>query len=126
MIITGAFLAERAASVDGRLHTWGAVWDHVSFSSLPVTEPPRMVLVVLVQAAPERKDHHELHARLLDPDGVEIAKTALDVTLPKGIENGFALATPGVKFAKPGRHLFVIDAPGGHGTSLPLDVRLLP
>jgi hypothetical protein len=124
MIVTGAFLAERAAAVDGRLHTWGAVWDHVTFSVLPVTEPPRMCLVVLVQAAPERRDHDELHARLLDPDGEEIAQIVMDVTLPRGIENGFAVATPGVKFAKAGRHLFVIDAPGGHGMSLPLDVRV--
>lgn len=124
MIVTGAFLAERAASVEGRLHTWGAVWDHVTFTSLPVVEPPRMVLVVLVQASAEHRDHDELHARLLDPDGDEIAKVSMDVTLPKGIETGFALATPGVKFAKVGRHLFVIDAPSGHGASLPLDVRL--
>lgn len=123
MIVTGAFLADRATVTDGKLVTWGAVWNDCTVTELPNRVPVTAVLVVLVQDEPEAREKEDLRARLLDDQGAELTEFDLHVTLPKGTENGFALAELNLTFARAGRHIFVIEIHGGHGMVLPLDVR---
>jgi hypothetical protein len=124
MIVTGAFLAERAFAENERLHTVGAVWDHYDVPRLPA-DALTFALVVLLQAAPETRDHTVIPTRLLDPDGAHLLDLRVDVTSRRGTEIGFAIATVEFAFQQAGRHLFVIEPANGHGATLPLHVRLV-
>lgn len=123
MIVTGALLADRATVTDGKLVTWGAVWNDCTVAELPNRTAVPAVLVVLVADEPESREKEDLRARLLDDRGHEVAEFDLHVTLPKGTENGFALAELNLSFERAGRHIFVIEIHGGHGIVLPLHVR---
>ena len=122
MIVTGALLADRAASVDNKLHVWGGVLDRCQVGSDRIA---RFVLVVLTQteAADRRADasRPKVDVEIITPSGdsqnlqLEMPKAAL------GGENGFATFYLGIPAPIDGRYVLVVTV-GSHNISLPFTV----
>ncbi|HZA09131.1 hypothetical protein [Mycobacterium sp.] len=124
MIVTGAFLADRAASVERKLHVWGGVLDRCEVG---LDRIARFVLVVLTQTeASDRRQGGRLPKAKVD---VEIIPPAGDsqtmhLDIPEaafGGENGFATFYLGIRAPTDGRYVLLVTV-GAHNISLPLMV----
>ena len=117
MIVTGAFLAEAAASVDNKLHVWGGVLDACQVGPDRLA---KVTLVVLTQA--EAGDSAaKVDVEIIPPSGDSV-KLQLDV--PEGSlsgENGFAYFHLGIPAEADGRYVLLVTS-GGGAVSLPLGV----
>jgi hypothetical protein len=122
VIVTGAMLADRAASVDNKLHVWGGVLDRCEVGPERIA---RFVLVVLTQteAADRRADARQpkVQVEIIRPAGesqtmhLDIPKAAL------GGENGFATFYLAIPAAADGRYVLLVTV-GSHNISLPFTV----
>src|SRR5215211_2650367 len=116
MIVTGAFLAEAAATVDNKLHVWGGVLETVDVGP---DRFARLVLVVLTQA--ESPDPgRELVLEVIPPSGDD--RLQIPFELPEAVlggEIGFAFFPIEMGLPSNGRYVFLVTG-GGATISLPL------
>jgi hypothetical protein len=118
VIVTGALLAEAAASVDNKLHVWGGVLDECEVGADRIAQ---VTLVVLTQAESGDQTAH-VTVEAFRPSGDSLVMT-FDV--PEGTlggENGFAYYRLGIQAETDGRYVLVVSS-GGGSVSLPLEVR---
>jgi hypothetical protein len=123
MIVTGALLADRAASVDNKLHVWGGVLDRCEVGPDRIA---RFVLVVLTQteAADRRADgvrQPKLDVEIIRPSG---ESQTLHLEIPKAVlrgENGFATFYLGIPAPTDGRYVLLVTV-GSHNITLPFTV----
>jgi hypothetical protein len=122
VIVTGALLADRAASVDNKLHVWGGVLDGCQVGADRVA---RFVLVVLTQT--EATDRHpgvrqpKLDVEIFPPSG---EPQTLHLDIPEATfagENGFATFYLGIPAPIDGRYVLLVTV-GSHNISLPFTV----
>jgi hypothetical protein len=122
VIVTGALLADRAASVDNKLHVWGGVLDNCQVGDDRIA---RFVLVVLTQTeagdrepgAPQPK----VDVEIIRPSG---DTQTLHLDLPKATyagENGFASFYLAIPAPTDGRYVLLVTV-GAHNISLPFTV----
>lgn len=123
MIITGAFLADNAAVVDGKLHVWGGVLDHGT-----VGEDRKLFLSLVVLTQGESDESADNVVRLeirktlvdYDTDPTVILLPVPDETLRNEI--GFAYWSPlGFELPEDGRYVLIVSC-GGGTVSLPLTI----
>jgi hypothetical protein len=119
VIVTGAFLAEAAAAVDGKLHIWGGAISHCGLG------PERMVqfvLVALTQAEADNTDR-QIDVDVRPPNDEETIHFTLEV--PQATANndiGFTYWPLPLQLPFDGRWLFVLTAASGASVSFPLIV----
>jgi hypothetical protein len=118
VIVTGALLADRAASVDNKLHVWGGVLDRCEVGPDRVA---RFVLVVLTQteAADRHADPPKVEVEIIRPSG---ESQTMQLAVPKAVlggENGFATFYLAIPAPTDGRYVLVVTV-GSHHISLPL------
>jgi hypothetical protein len=119
VIVTGAFLAEAAAAVDGKLHVWGGV---ISHCGLGPERRVQFVLVVLTQADAENPDR-TIDVDIRPPNGKESLHFSLEV--PEATANneiGFTYWPLPLELPFNGRWDFVLTTAGGQEASFPLIV----
>lgn len=120
MIVTGALIADRAASVDSKLHVWGGVLDRCEVGDDRVA---RFVLVVLTQTeTADRRDRTAtVDVEIIFPTGdSQTMKLDLPAATFRG-ENGFATFHLGINAPIDGRYVLLVTV-GAHNISLPLTV----
>ncbi|MBV8928084.1 MAG: hypothetical protein JO152_03025 [Mycobacteriaceae bacterium] len=122
MIVTGALLADRAASVDNKLHVWGGVLDRCEVGPDRIA---RFVLVVLTQteAADRRADAEppDVEVEIIRPSG-QSQTMHLDIPKPAlAGENGFATFYLAIPAVTDGRYVLLVSV-GAHNISLPFTV----
>ena len=120
--MTGALLADRAASLDSKLHVWGGVLDRCEVG------PDRLakfVLVVLTQTeAGDRDDAArtaKMDVEIIPPSG---DSQSMHFELPEATfrgENGFATFYLAMRAPTDGRYVLLVSV-GAHHISLPLTV----
>jgi hypothetical protein len=122
VIVTGALLADRAASVDNKLHVWGGVLDGCQVSEDRIA---RFVLVVLTQTEAAdrqpRAPQPKVDVEVIRPSG---DTQTLHLDLPDATfagENGFATFYLGIPAPVDGRYVLVVTV-GSHNISLPFNV----
>ena len=122
MIVTGALLADRAASVDSKLHVWGGVLDRCQVGPDRIA---RFVLVVLTQTEVGDRGRGarqpKLDVEIIPPSG---EPQTLQLDIPKAAfagENGFATFYLGIPAPVDGRYVLLATV-GAHNISLPLTV----
>jgi hypothetical protein len=122
VIVTGALLADRAASVDNKLHVWGGVLDRCQVGTDRIA---RFVLVVLTQTEAGDRDARarqpKLDVEIIPPSG---QSQTLHLDIPKAVfagENGFATFYLGIPAPTDGRYVLLATV-GSHHISLPLTV----
>jgi hypothetical protein len=122
VIVTGALLADRATSIDNKLHVWGGVLDRCEVGPDRIA---RFVLVVLTQteAADRRSDARQpkLDVEIIRPSG---ESQTLRLEIPKATlrgENGFATFYLGIPAPTDGRYVLLVTV-GSHNISLPFTV----
>ena len=115
VIVTGALLAEAAASVDGKLHVWGGVLDRCLVGDDRIAN---LTLVVLIQA--EAGDQAaQVTVEAIPPVGDPIVVTPDVPEATLGGENGFVFYPLGIRAETDGRYVLVVTG-GGGSVSLPL------
>lgn len=118
MIVTGAFLAEAAATVDNKLNVRGGVLDSCRVGPDRVA---KVTLVVLTQAEAGDKAP-KLNIEIVKPSG---DSQTVEIDIPKatlGGEIGFAFFPIGIPVETDGRYLLSVTSRGGF-VSLPLRVQ---
>ncbi|MCW2546794.1 MAG: hypothetical protein JWN96_1254 [Mycobacterium sp.] len=122
MIVTGAFLAEHADAVDGKLDVRGGV---VSRYVVGADRIARFFVVVLTQAETDNTDRgivvDVLPPAVISDEPLRVVDAELPAETTKA-EIGFAVYRIGVTMRFNGRWRIVVTAAGG-GASLPLNVR---
>ena len=108
MIVTGAFLAEAAVAVEGKLHVWGGVL--TSLIRPPGSVAVGATLVVLIQA--EQGDTQEaIDLEVTAPDGTE---TTVALPIPEvtrgGTNAGFFYHQVGIHAPADGRYVLVVGS----------------
>lgn len=120
-MITGAFLAETAATVDNKLHVWGGVIESYGVSR---TREFNLVMVMLTKrdsAGPDRTVHIEIRPPVGAPPGTEPGRLSFDV--PETLiaaEAGFAYHPIRGTLPFDGRYVFMVSI----GNQLPVAVPL--
>lgn len=119
MVITGAFFAENAATVDNKLHVWGGVFENVWVGPDRLA---RLTLVVLLQHGREA-DGHSVQVEFIPP-GDDPKRAKVEFDLPEGAREGeiaHAYYRIGIPLSVDGRYVCLVSA-GGATISLPLNV----
>ena len=126
MIITGGFLADAAAAVDGLLHVWGGV---VTFVTVSPDRHAQLTLVVLTQLDSGSLDRR-VQVELVPPPGGNGQNTILDWEVPEvatASEIGFAYWQFVAQYPVDGRYVFMVSGVGDDSAvSIPLLVRSAP
>jgi len=123
MIVTGAFLAEAAATVDNKLHVWGGVPE--TFFVGP-DRFARFFLVVLLQHGADKRDD-VIQLTLIPPPEQE-ERLEIPIRLPPGAIGGeVAHAWFPIQISLPfdGRYGCLVTT-GGTTISLPMNVQPIP
>jgi hypothetical protein len=119
--VTGAFLAENAGALDGKLHTWGGVLDTWQVGP---DRTATWVLVVLLQhqASEGVAEGAALKIEIIDPAGETQHTINVDIA-PEGLqgENAFAFFKIGVGLPIDGRYVLVVTGDAGYA-SVPIHI----
>ena len=119
MVITGAFLAEAAATVDNKLHVWGGVLEYVTVG------PDRrfgVTLVVLTQSDSGTADR-AVNVEIVPPTEDEPFTQPYEVPeYNVGAEIGFAYFRIGGALPFDGRYVFIVRSGEQTAILLPLTV----
>lgn len=121
VIVTGAFFADHAASVDNKLVVVGGVWDHY-FIAPGNPLAINGFLVILVQTDPNEHDEAVLAIDIFRPDGEQLSAVKAEYTIREGAGQGFFLAPLSIGLLEVGRHSFAIGVPGQPSVALWLQV----
>jgi hypothetical protein len=119
VIVTGAFLAEAAAAVDNKLHTWGGV---ISHCGLGPERTVRLVLVALTQAESDNSDR-TIEVDIRPPNDEDSLHITLEV--PEATANndiGFSYWPLPLQLPFDGRWVFALTAANGPEVTFPLIV----
>ncbi|MGV2585080.1 UNVERIFIED_CONTAM: hypothetical protein K7Z70_23100 [Mycobacterium avium subsp. hominissuis] len=121
-MVTGAFLAERAAVVDGALHVWGGVLS--VWAVHPQNRWAEFALVVLIQAQ-TGETAGGIRVEVISPDGGPSQVLTRDYPDEfAGGEVGFAIFPLPLHLDVDGRFVLMVSS-GGGTISLPLTVETM-
>ncbi|MGV0595723.1 hypothetical protein [Mycolicibacterium porcinum] len=132
MQITGAFLAESAEVVDGKLNVSGGVLDWIGvprrgeFDDAGNMAVGLVYLVTLMQATPD--DHrkpYRMTTEMVDSDGTShvVADSDVEIDAHTG-ENRFWVTPIGVAAERSGRMVLIQSIDGGGSVSIPVELRV--
>ena len=110
MIITGAFIAEKAAVLDNKLQVWGGVLD--TWTVGPDRRAEFAVVTLLQTEAGET--NWSLGLQLRTPSGEAHDLPPFEVAANVG-ENRFACPTLGFALPQDGRHVIIVTAISSSG-----------
>lgn len=122
VIVTGAFLAEKAAVVDGTLHVWGGVLS--VWAVYPQNRWAQFALVVLTQAQ-TGEDARTITVEVVSPDdGPSRVLTREYPHETAAREVGFAIFPLPLHLTVDGRFVLLVSS-GGGTISVPLTVETI-
>ncbi|BBZ42097.1 hypothetical protein [Mycobacterium conspicuum] len=117
MILTGAFLAEQAATIDNKLNVAGGV---LSKFTVGPDRSASFVLVVLTRADPENSDDRRVEVELIPPTGEAPVLRRFEVPEASiGEFPGFAFFGIDANLPVDGRWVLVVTG-GSEAITLPL------
>ncbi|WP_162904573.1 DUF6941 family protein [Gordonia rubripertincta] len=125
MIVTGAFIAEDAETVNKKINVRGGILD--TWGVHPSTMTGQFELVMLLQASIDDEGRDwDLRIDVVGPEGAPI--TSIGDVIPGEVgdgENRGAHRTMTVKFPSPGRYVFIVTV-DGTTAAVPLTVHVDP
>ena len=119
MVITGAFLAESAASVDNKLHVWGGV---IANYTVGDSREFQLALVLLTRRDDDSPDR-TARIDVVPPGGGDAMSLTFDVPRSTaGADVGFAYTVVSGVFPYDGTYLFNVSSGGTSSIEIPLTV----
>jgi hypothetical protein len=128
-------LADSAQVSAGKLFVLGGAFDTINAQAFPAAVRALSVVLVAEVGPGDRDRNLPINIRLLDEDGNAVGvesrgmiRVGAPSTLPAGASSLVPLVASflGVRFAKPGGYVFIIDHEGQELGSIPFRVRGAP
>ncbi len=135
MRLTAALLADSAQVSAGKLFVLGGGFDTINARAFPAAVRGLAVALVAEIEPSDRNRDLPISIRLLDEDGDAVGvesrgmmRVGAPSTLPAGASSLVPLVASflGVRFAKPGGYVFIIDHEGEELGRIPFRVREMP